>query len=446
MENKYKYVLSLFNQIYHLETTAYELSYGIDEKSKIQIKKGKVTFFDKHEEYNIRNVIWKEWNSVQIPFLFDERPDTEILTFSNGRVIINFDIIASSFFFLSSWQELSYNKGNDLCRFPFEASIQYKLKIIDKPIVNYYFEILKEAIERAYSIKLKVSLWQDKPFAAFISHDIDTCQSAWIQGSFRALLKGDIPSILKLLWLKTTGNDAWFNFDHILESERKDHIHSTFFFMSRKGKYGKFRNSDYNINNRKFRKVFDRIRENHSEVGLHGSLGTSHDLNRYEEDVRQLKFKITGNRFHFLEFDTHNTLEILEKSGIAFDSTLGFAEHYGFRNGICFPFFLYDVKNDKQSKILEIPLVLMDGTLQNTKYMNLGNDQIETRLNELVKEVKKFNGLITILWHNTHYSEYKYKGWGRIMEKIIRICTENDSLFLNGSEIVQKYGNMLSST
>ena len=443
MDKQLHYVIDLFNRIYSQKAGDYELSYGIDGKSAIQINKGMTGFFEKKEAYNIRNVTWKEWNGVQIPFLFDTKQETEILTFSEGQAIINFDIIASSFFFLSNWQEIAYKSSGDLCRFPYEESIQHKLKIIDKPVVNYYFDILKTAIEKVYGIHLSISLWKGKNFAAFISHDIDTCQTAWMQGSFRALMKGDLISILKLLGLKVFSHDAWFNFKEILASEKKEDIHSSFFFLARQGKHGKFRNGDYDIRKKKFSRVFESIRENGSETGIHGSLGTCNDLERYAEDIRRIGTAIKGNRFHFLEFDAITTPEVLEKCGIEFDSTMCFAEHYGFRNGICHPFYLWDIRNERQSKVLEIPLVLMDGTLQNTKYMNIGKEEIEPRISELVKEIRKFSGLLTVIWHNTHYSEYKYKGWDKIIGMIIRICKENDALFLNGSEIAARYGNKL---
>lgn len=440
MEKKFEYVIDLFNKIYGVKKGEFDIHYGLDGTSKIQIRQGNIKFFEKQEKYDLREVKWKEWNSLFIPFLFDESDEGPILNSSNGNIIINYDIIASAFYFLSNWQELHFEIKNNLFRLPFEESIQYKLKIIDKPIVNYYFDILKQAIERVYPLMLKVSLWRDKPFCTFISHDIDTCESAWLQGGYRALRKGDIATTMKLLVRKVLNNDGWFNFEEILEFERRKNITSTFFFMTRKGKDGNYKNSDYNIGNKKFSKVFQKIREHKSEIGLHGSLGTCLDIDTYTQDIRKFGFPVKGNRFHFLEFDVNSTTDILEEVNIRFDSTMGFAEHYGFRNGICFPFLLYDIKFDRPSKILEIPLVLMDGTLQNTKYMNVQKNEIGDRVMELVREIKKFNGLFTILWHNTHYSSYKYSGWKQIIDEIITICADNNALFLNGSEIYKTYG------
>jgi hypothetical protein len=440
MENKINYVLALFNKIYGLSETAYQLNYGIDGKSKIQVRVGDVSFFSGKEIYDVNKVVWKEWKSERIPFLFDKNSDSDIITVSNGKTVINFDILASSFFFLSNWQETGHSGSSGLNRFPFEKSIQYQLKLIDKPVVNYYFEILKEAIEKTYDVKLKTALWEDHSIAVFISHDIDTCQSAWLQGGFRAMLKGDIVSVVRLIFLKLFKEDAWFNFRSIVEAEKKEKINSTFFFLPRKGKHGNYRNSDYTVTKKKFRKLFAYLRQSNSEIGVHGSLGTCMDPVGYSQDVTKFPFPVIGNRFHFLEFDATKTVEMLENSNIRFDSTMGFAEHYGFRNGICFPFFLYDIKHDRASRVLEIPLVLMDGTLQNTKYLNIGKDQVESKIDILINEVKKFNGLFTVLWHNTHYSDYKYAGWGKIMSQIIRLCKEKNALFLNGKEIVRKYG------
>ncbi len=436
MKNKFDYVLSLFYSSYNLDSSKYEVNYGLDGKSKIQISVGRTEFFKEKKKYDISNVIWKDLEGISLPFLFDTDMENEVVSVVEDRVIINYDIIASSFFFLSNWQEWATNKkNNEINRFPYDASIQFELNIIEKPVVNYYLSILKYAIEKAYNI----TLIPKEEFTTFVSHDIDACLSAWLQGSYRALLDKKPLSVFKLLYLKLFKEDAWFNFKEILAIERNLNIRSTFFFMSSKGKKGNFRNSDYTVSRKKFKKVFQDIESNKSEVGLHGSFGTCNDESLYKNDLKKLEYKVIGNRFHFLEFDVEKTIPILEKSDIRFDSTMGFAEHPGFRNGICYPFYLYDIEKDAPSTVLEIPLILMDGTLQNKKYVNISRDKAVEYVLPLIQEVRKFNGVFSILWHNTHFSEYKFKGWKEVFIEICNLCISNGSQFKNGSDILKTY-------
>lgn len=436
MENKFNYVMSLFKSSYNIDPEDFEVNYGIDGISKIQISKGETGFFAEKRKYDTANVTWKDWDGVRLPFLFDSNSEKDIITKSGDNVVINFDIIASSFFFLSNWQEWATRaKNNEIFRFPYEASLQFELNIIDKPVVNYYFSVLKHAIEMAYD----TSLSSKNQFTTFVSHDIDACLSAWLQGGFRALLDKRPFVTVKLMYLKLFKEDAWFNFREILDIEKKFNIKSTFFFMSMKGKKGNFRNSDYTVARKKFKRVFQDIENNQSEVGLHGSFGTCNNEELYRRDIDKLDYNVIGNRFHFLEFDIEKSIPILEQSKIRFDSTMGYAEYPGFRNGICYPFYLYNIEKDMPSTILEIPLVLMDGTLQNKKYVNISKEKAIDFVAPIIEEVKKFDGVFTLLWHNTHFSEYKFKGWKEVFIEICNFCTSKGSQFKNGSDILKAY-------
>ena len=140
------------------------------------------------------------------------------------------------------------------------------------------------------------------------------------------------------MYKKVSGNDAWFNFSEILEIESRYNAKSTFFFLPRNKTMFGIKNADYRIKDRKFKTVFDTIRHKGSEVGLHGSVGSNRDTELLKEDIIRTGSDIRGNRFHFLLYDPKVTPGILENSGLLYDSSLGFAEAYGFRNSFCMPF------------------------------------------------------------------------------------------------------------
>lgn len=126
---------------------------------------------------------------------------------------------------------------------------------------------------------------------------------------------------------------------------------------------------------------------------------------------------VLGNRFHFLLYQPEQTGTIIEKANLSYDSTIGFSEFPGFRNSFCFPFQPYDISNDRPYRFIEIPLNVMDGTLR--KNLHLDPSKIMTTIDPLLSEVKKFGGVLTILWHNTHFSDYKYEGWGKAYRQIL---------------------------
>jgi len=146
MQNKFQYIYSLFKKIYSVNNPSIEISYGLDNHSRIQIRKGNTEIFEKKEALKDgSSIILITWKNTEIPFFFDQS-FPEIITREKNFFIINYDIIASSFLLLSGWNEYFSEKKDHYGRFPYSESIQAKLGITQKPVVNYYFDILKTVI------------------------------------------------------------------------------------------------------------------------------------------------------------------------------------------------------------------------------------------------------------------------------------------------------------
>ena len=437
-EQIFNYILKNFGAIYKINPGEFNINYGIDKRSRIQIIKGDVDYFTRKEPFNPTRVIWKEWNDIKIPFLFDSESTTNIITYSDGQVLINNDIIASTFFFLSNWQEYVSSDKDIYGRFPMTESMQYKLNFLCIPVVNYYFEILKKGIEQAYKIKLEQRLWNGKKMAVCLTHDVDLCESAWIQGSFRELLKGNIFAPIRLAAARLFADDKWFNFIEIVEIEKRYNANSTFFFLPFKGKKNGIPNADYDITKPKFRKVFKLIKRKGSEIALHGSIGTSTDRDLLKKEINRIGVEVIGNRYHFLMYDSFLSPALLSESGLKYDSSLGFAESVGFRNSYCLPFYLYDIKNNKSTDLIEIPLNVMDVSF-GKKYMGIKKEEALTKMCHLVDEIERFNGCFTLLWHNTYFSKFKYEGWKNIYCEILKYCSGKDALLTNGENICRSF-------
>ena len=209
------YVLKNFFAVYKIKPMNIDIGYGTDEVGKIWIKRNDNHYFEYHEVLNLRNIIWKEWKKVKIPFLFDNKNTGDIISMNKGNIIINYDIVASSFYLLTNWQEYISQSKDDYGRFSYSDSLQYQLQISEIPVVNYYFDILRDAIETGYNINLIQDLWEKKSFSVCLTHDIDLCESAWIQGSYREFIKGRIFSPIKLITKKIITND-----EEVIEEER----------------------------------------------------------------------------------------------------------------------------------------------------------------------------------------------------------------------------------
>lgn len=107
-----------------------------------------------------------------------------------------------------------------------------------------------------------------------------------------------------------------------------------------------------------------------------------------------------GSRQHWLRFDDHAKLfDGVEKAGLVFDSSLGFAETVGFRNGASFAFPPYNFKKEAPYEFLEIPLVLMDGNLEAGARAN--GEPPHLLAEEALQASRKWGwGGIAAVWHN----------------------------------------------
>ena len=387
---------------------------------------------------DLGKVWWFEWKGQRIPSLFGN-PVEQLFSVADGRTTLHVDLVSNCFFFLSNWQERFEGNRDALGRLKYSQSIQAQLKITGLPVVDYYLDLLRHVLELHLGFPVAQRKWHDGTYVVFPSHDIDTCQSAWLQGGFRALKAGKLGVVAKLIGQRFFAKDAWFNFGEIIALERSLGAVSTFFFIARNSKRGGLPNADYDIRTKQFAPVLAQIRAAKSELGIHGSLGSHADQGLFADDLQRLPFKLKGNRFHFLGFDARLTPELLQSQGIDYDTSLGFAEHIGFRNGTCRPFLLWSHSTHSATSVLEIPLAVMDATLQFHHYMGLAPEQSMPAVKPLMQEIAKWNGVMALLWHNTHFSDHKYKGWREVYMAALEAGKQDDCVFMTGEAISEAW-------
>ncbi len=434
MKHIFEYVIENFKLFYRFDKTF--INYGDNNNGRVIIKNKINDFFiNKKNDINPNNVIWKKWKNTNIPFLFDNDGTKEIIEITEQKTVINYDIIGSAFYFLSGWNEYISDNKDEFGRITFSNSIIKKLGIVEIPVVNYYFDILFTALKTVSKAEM-IKYNKNSKFVTVLTHDIDTCKSAWLEGGASEFKKKHFLNIPYLIFKKLTGHDLWMNFQEISKIDLSYGKTSSFYFLPKKGKTGNWKNADYKIKSKNIKtQIFKLIDKGH-EIGVHGSFGTHLSTKELTHDINKIGINnVIGNRFHFLMFDVIKTVNVLSSSNIKYDTTLGFAEHIGFRRGTCYPFYLYDFQNSKTSDVLEIPLILMDASLKYKQYMNLDTKESLKKVKPVIDEIVKFNGFFTILWHNTFFSRYKYTGWKQVYISILDYCKKNNSVFTSGKDV-----------
>ncbi len=385
-----------------------------------------------------------------LPVLFPCADATIWFTVEGTSIYFHHDLIKCAFYLLSGYQEYHYKEMDAHGRFPWKDSIQNKLGCTHKPLVNYYFEILLEAFEQFSKInKLEFKRKHSTPPILFLSHDVDRIKkySPRELAYIIMLILGIKKSSLKpyQLWPQFKDHikgflqlkkDPYWDFDTLMDLEASLGIHSTWYMLEKQGKY----NSRYHFHKQKIKKLIHQFEENGHEIGIHGTLESSTNKDAMNGGLARLsnvcRREIIGNRQHYLKFSNPLTPQILNDSGIKYDATLGFAEQIGFRNSYTYPFHLYDFENEEAFQLWHIPLNAMDVSLSG--YLDLEPGLFYSTLEPLLKEVEKFGGVFSLLWHNCNLDESLIPGINRAYEEILSKILKRGFIARNGCEIIDE--------
>jgi peptidoglycan/xylan/chitin deacetylase (PgdA/CDA1 family) len=311
---------------------------------------------------------------------------------------------------------------------------EYNSSLLDKyQRFPHFFSRNKNILEPAVSKflienGLKTEYPEGKKFAVCLTHDIDIVAFSRSE-VIKQLLSRRPQNALKMLYYNTNPkSNPKCNFQDIMSLEEKYGAKSSFYFLAIEEE-----SLDFNFKIEDLEHELGNIGDNGCEVGLHGGYEAYDNLNRIkiekERLERVLRKKVVGYRNHYLRFNIPDTWEILSKAGFKYDTTLAYPGCVGFRNGMCHPFKPFNLTKSKEIDIMEIPLTLMESTLFD--YMRLDFQGSWKIAKLLIDTVEKYNGIITVLWHNTSMKGDKLK----LYEKILKYCYEKNAWITSGEEI-----------
>ena len=104
---------------------------------------------------------------------------------------------------------------------------------------------------------------------------------------------------------------------------------------------------------------------------------------------------------HFLRWQHPITLYGWEKANMHYDSTMGYADHAGFRCGTCHEYTAFDPLGDREIDLRIQPLIAMEHTVISKNYMGLGlGEEAFNKFIKLKNTCKIFSGTFSLLWHN----------------------------------------------
>jgi hypothetical protein len=350
----------------------------------------------------------------------DNLSDSGFLEHANGTP----DYLSTAFYMLSCLQEYDFSAEQDsLDRFKFKGSYQHRFGNTQQNIVQLCFDKLAEKFEITSA---------DKPSRFFLSHDIDTVYGSILEDGFHNLKKGRFDVILKLLFNVAITRPDWLNIDQIMRIENSYDCRSTFFWIARQGKAKGLQNADYNFQSPRFQKVVQQVNQYGFENGIHKSVSTD----SFENELGSFTEKPIANRYHYLKFNLPEGFDKIEQAGLKLDASLGFAEGMGFRNSYGQPCNPYNLKNRKPYSFVEVPLHIMDRTF--FQYEKISPGQAKEQVINFLERNSK-NCVLSILWHNNFFTNYKFKGYLDLYKSILMYIKENNFSTITQKELITDY-------
>ncbi|MFT6335266.1 MAG: hypothetical protein ACJATI_002020 [Halioglobus sp.] len=325
-------------------------------------------------------------------------------------ITLEFDIIASTFFMLTRWEEHASDKKDTHGRFSAKESVAFKHDFLERPIVNEYVELLGAILTKMGCKQKK----KKRTFTLVPTHDVDKPflidgwmrNARYIVGSLKRARFFELARYTKHL---IKSSDPFDTYDRMMNLSERENAKSHFFFLQK----GTTRaDENHEIDTPKIKKLIQHIQARGHLIGYHPSYNAYNDESLFRKEKQNLARvsdqEINSGRHHFLRWDVNATPQIWQENNMAWDSTLGYADHAGFRCGVCYPFPLYDLVNNRQLDVYERPLVAMEWSL--IHYQGLSIDQVEAKIVVLKNQVKKYNGEFVFLYHNSAFYTNEYHG------------------------------------
>lgn len=345
-------------------------------------------------------------NIEGVSFIYETlygKPEVEL---SKSNSVIHFDIIGSSFFMLTRWEEGISNQLDYLGRYNAENALSVRQGFYQRPILNEYAEVLYSIIKyMGFNVNERKYKYE-----SVVTFDIDQIRK-WF--SFKQLLisikdnvlAGKInycfKDIASYFQSRTeVEKDPYCNFHYIIDSLKKHDIGNAIFYFKALKSESKYDRNKYDLDSREIQDAFEVIRTNAFEIGIHPGFLTFDTPDLIGEEVEALskhaKQKINFVRQHYLKFKTPDTWRHQSSNDLTEDSTMIYPHSAGFRNGICQSFQVYDFEKRSVMNIIERPLIFME-----TSYLSNRSGLIED-LTRVSDQVKKYGGVNTVLWHNSN--------------------------------------------
>ena len=343
--------------------------------------------------------------------------DTKAFFSVGPKSALPFDIFSAAFFLASRYEEYLPHIRDVYDRFDAPASLAHSCNFLHQPVVNKWALHFKAVLLQKYPDLI----FPAQKYRFISSIDIDNAY-AYLEKGFVRTIGGFLKSLAKLdikgfkerlAVLSGSEKDPYDTYDFQLDLQKKYNLEYLYFFLL--GDYG-VNDKNISVESRKFRSLIKSLAD-YAQVGIHPSFGSNGKPAQLAKEVARLNGvinrEIFKSRQHFLKITLPDTYRNLIELDIQEDYTMGYASDYGFRAGLCTPFFFYDLDLEVETALKIFPFAVMEGTLK--YYQKISPERAMDHYRAIIDEVKAVNGIFISLWHNDSMNDRElWKGWRKV--------------------------------
>ena len=344
-----------------------------------------------------------------VPFVSAERNRQPLFKpLDQDSIACTTDLSLSVLLTLSRWEESFHTPRDQHGRFMATSSIASQHEFLNRPVVDECGLAFEEALQFLFPTWPK----RERTLRIKVSHDVDHVgiPIQW-KNVIRHAIRRRAPrdSFLNLM--------SWFPGVEPAELRALQEIvalssqHTLAPAVYWKASPAGPRDSGYDVRHPRLRSTIDWLRERDMELGIHPGYDTFLSPEKLHREVAAIREVLgsgpLGGRQHYLRWSPDSWIH-WENCGLAYDSSVGFAEHFGFRAGTCIPYRPWLFALNRQSELLEIPLLVMDRTL--LAYMNLSPAECLEAIRACLQRCSAVGGVFTLLWHNDCFLDPVYRG------------------------------------
>lgn len=313
---------------------------------------------------------------------------------SKGKYQIYTDIVYAAFFFISRAEELINTQRDEHGRFLARYSVLGQNNRLLIPLLDEYGRALLKCLGEP--------LPQSGFSGIFLTHDIDALtQYRSLRGTLGGLRRGEWREVLRA-W-QDIHNDPLYTFPWLMEQDKKVAAAQPIYFIKMTFGTG-YDAPQYRLRGRDFQQLNKWLLQEGAYTGIHNSY---YDYVQHIIPDPKAEHPCTYQRCHYLRCPIHK-MRLLSDLHYTDDFSMGFADRIGFRLQTTRPVRWIDPEKMQLTGLTLHPLMIMDTTLSEKKYMHLSEDEAYFLCQQLIDKVRMHHGELNLLWHNSNINSQSY--------------------------------------